>query len=319
MSWIKRNLSLVISGVIALGLLGFGGWYLWSAMKKNAEIDNQINQAKADINALLEKDPTPTTSNLNYAKRELERLNVFVAHARQQFPPTPPPAVPLNNESFKNLLEKTIDDLHKEAGAATVKVDSNYYFSFNAQRESVMFAPESMRPLYERLHEVQALSEILFNARIAQLISIQRALVPGEKPGSGTGDYLNRGARTNAETGMVLWPYEVTFYCFTPELAAVIDGLQHAPEGFVLRVPLVEALEEKTSTTAPARPPPNIPPGPRAAPNAPVAAPQPLVTIVDEKKLRVVLRIEVIKPEPFGPNGPGNFGPRRGPGGGPPP
>src|SRR5438045_128262 len=139
MSWIKRNLSLVISGVIALGLLGFGGWYLWSAMEKNKDVDNKINQAKAEIERLLEMPTTPTASNLNMAKRELERLSAFIAQAKRQFPPTPPPAVPLNNESFKNLLEKTIDELHKEAVMATVKVDSNYYFSFDAQRASVLF------------------------------------------------------------------------------------------------------------------------------------------------------------------------------------
>ena len=304
MSWIKRNLSLVISGILALGLLGFGGYYLWSAMKKNAEIDNQINQAKSEIDRLLNMEPTPTPSNLNSAKRELEKLQTFIAQAKRQFPPTPPPAVPLNNESFKNMLERTIDELHKEAGSANVKLDSNYYFSFAAQRDSVLFPPESLRPLSERLQEVQTIASILFKARINNLESIQRAGVAGEKI-SGT-DYLNRAARTNAETRMVLWPYEVTFQCFTSELAAVLEALERAQYGFIVRFPLIApAVEEK------APPPPNLrnPPGRQTN-----VQPSTLTTIINEKLLRVTLRLEVIKPEPFQTGGPGRRG---GPGGGP--
>ncbi|HTD66682.1 MAG TPA: Amuc_1100 family pilus-like protein, partial [Candidatus Limnocylindria bacterium] len=224
MSWIKRNLSLVISGVIALGLLGFGGYYLWSAMQKNKAIDDQINQAKSEIERLLAMDPTPNPSNLVNARRELERLNSFIVQARRHFPLTPAPAVPLNNESFKNLLERTIYDLHRQAGSVDIKVDTNYFFSFETWRIPVNFPPESLRPLSERLHEVQLISSILFKARINRLVSIQRAMVPGERPTTQT-DYLNRSSQTNSETGMVLWPYEVVFHSFTPELGAVIEAL----------------------------------------------------------------------------------------------
>lgn len=306
MSWIKRNLSLAISGVIALGLLGFGGWYLWTAMRNNAEIDNKINQAKSEINALLEKDPTPTASNLNNAKRELDRINAFIAQAKRQFPPTPPPAAPLNNESFKNLLERTVDDLHKEASAVGIKINPGYYFSFEAWRIPVNFPPESLRPLSERLHEVQLMSSMLFKARINRLVSIQRATVPGERPAGGA-DYLNRSAHLNPETGMVLWPYEITFECFTSELAAVLDSFQRADFGLIVRSPLVgPAVEEK------AAPPVIMRNQGRAVTNA---APVGLVTIINEKLLRVKLNVEVIKPETFQPGGGPPPGGRRGGGG----
>src|ERR1043166_1755928 len=306
MSWIKRNLSLVISGVITLGLLGFGGWYLWSAMQKNQEIDKNINQAKADIDNLLNRDPTPTTSNLYTAKRELDKVQTFITQAKRQFPPTPPPAVPLNNESFKNLLERTIDDLHREASNAPVAiVTSNYFFSFEYWRIPVNFPPESLRPLSERLHEVQTISSILFKSHIKALVSIQRAMVPGERT---TGpDYLSRSAHTNAETSTVSWPYEIVFHSFTPELGAVIEGLERGQYGFFIRGIQVEpAFEEKLQQ--------KFPPPPRRT-NVLSGT---LTTIIEERPLKVVLRLDVIKPETFEPGGPGRF--NRPPGsGGPPP
>src|SRR5258705_9164498 len=117
MAWIKRNLSLVISGVVALALLGVGGWYLWSAIQKDKEVDTAINQIKSEIEGLLGKQPTPNAQNLADAKRQLERLNVFMLSAKKQFPPTPPPGQPLDNQSFKSLLQTTVDELHKQASS----------------------------------------------------------------------------------------------------------------------------------------------------------------------------------------------------------
>lgn len=308
-------MSLVVSGVIAIGLLGFGGFYLWSAMEKNKAIDDQINQAKADIGRLVAMDPTPNPSNLVVARRELERLNSFIAQARRQFPPTPPSAVPLNNESFKNLLERTIYDLHREAESVGIKVETNYFFSFETWRIPVNFPAESLRPLSERLHEVKVLSSILFKARINRLVSIQRAPVPGERPASQS-DYLNRSAQTNSETGMVLWPYEVTFHCFSPELGAVLEALEREPYGFVVRSPSIELAPDERSQSGQPNQPLRQPFNPRA-PNRPTNTPPALTTIINEKMLRVTLRLEVIKPEPVPPGGPGVRGPRGGgPGGG---
>jgi hypothetical protein len=308
MSWIKRNLALVISGVIALGLLGFGGWYLWSAVEKNNSIDNEINQTKAEIERLLNMDPSPNQSNLVNAKRELDRLSAFITEAKKQFPPTPAPAEPLNNESFKSLLETTVNDLHKQAASVGIKVpthpDGPYYFTFESERLPVTFPPESLRPLSERLHEVQTMMSILIKSRINKLNYIRRAVVPGERVQSaiqgGVSDYLSIPPRTNAETSMVLWPYEVDFDCFTSELGTVLEELERTRYAVIVKAPVVVPAEEIRMR----------------APRPTNAPPATLTTVINERLLRVTLRLEVIKPEPIQPGG-GGPGRRGGPGGGP--
>jgi hypothetical protein len=291
MPWIKRNLALVISGVVALALLGYGGWYLWSAIQKNQAIDGEINQAKSEIERLLGANPTPTQSNLDVARRELVRLTNFVASGKKLFPASPMPDGPLNNESFKALLETTIHGLHNEARAVGIRVaDTNtyYYFTFEAQRVPVTFAPESLRPLTERLHEVQTLTRTLFKARVNHLESLRRAAVPGERMGNAApsgADYLNAGPRTNAQTSMVMWPMEVTFRCFSPELATVLEELSRSEYAFLVKTVSVEPGE--------------------AGPNATVAAAawartnrtaRTMTTVVNERLLRVNLRLDVVKP-----------------------
>ncbi len=299
MAWIKRNLVLVISAVVALGLLGFGGWYLWSAIQKNNTADTEIGTAKSEIERLLNMDPTPNASNLNMATRELSRLTTFNAAAKRHFPPAPPPAAALNSESFKALLQTTVDDLHKQAASVGIKLEPDYYFSFAAHRGSLEFPRELLRPLSERLHEVQLLSTILFRARINRLESIRRAMVLGEKPGAnaaaGAGDYLTIPHRTNPETDMGLWPYELTFHCFTAELGTTLEAIERAPYGFVVK----SITSDVSPDAAPARiPEMPLPPGRKT--NAPPPA---LTTVVNEKLLRITLRVEVIKPEGSRPPG----------------
>lgn len=287
MAWIKRNLSLVISGLVALGLLGFGGFYLWQSMAKNQQVDNDINQTKSEIERLLNKDVTPSPSNLTNAKRELERLNAFIVEAKKQFPPSPPPPDPLDSQSFKSLLQNTINDLHKQAGVVNIKVETNYYFTFKEEELPVVFPPESLRPLTERLHEVRVLTEILFHARINRLEGMKRALVPGEK-GTMAADYLGTPVRINPETDLAAWPYEVTFQCFSLELGAVLEALQKVPYGFVVKSVVAKPAEEVLRT------PQRLD---RAGRGAVTNAPQTgLVTVINERLLLVTLRLEVLKP-----------------------
>lgn len=297
MAWIKRNLSLVISGVVALALVGVGGWYLWSAMQKNKQVDTDINQIKSEIENLLAKQPTPNPQNLADAKKQLERLNTFMLTAKKQFPPTPPPAQPLDNQSFKSLLQTTVDELHKQASSVGIHVETNYYFTFENERLPVMFPPETLRPLSERLSEVKMLASILFKSRVNRLVGIRRAMVAGERaiPSSpaAANDYLPFQARANADTGMTLWPYKVTFNCFSPELASVMDSLQRVEHGLVVKSISSEAQVDP-SAKAP-RNPANVRGVPGARTNVP---PKSLETIIDERTLKVTLRIEVIKPSP---------------------
>lgn len=173
------------------------------------------------------------------------------------------------------------------------------------------------------------MSGILFSSGINHLVGMRRSPVPGERPGGGPGpgpggatsDYIG-GVRTNADSGMVVWPYELTFDCFSGELGAVIEKFQSASEAFLVRSPMIEPAERVSAgVNRPAPPGRQFPPG-RQITNA---GPAPLLTtVVNERLMRVTLRVDVIRPESFQPGGPGpgpgNFRPgggRGGRGGGP--
>lgn len=344
MAWIKRNLILVISGAVALVLFGLGGYYLYSAIQKNQQIDTDIESTKAEIRRLFEKPVTPTADNLKLAKQEGVKLNSFVNEAKRLFPPTPPPTEPLTSPSFKSLLANTITELHRQAAVVPTRLESNgpllYYFTFEAQRLSLNLPPESLRPLYDRLSEVQFISQVLFKSRINRLVSMKRAAVIGERPAGvaqapgGGNDYLAASVRIDQETGMALWPYEVVFDCFTPELASVVESLQAGKYGMLIKSVDVRPADELAPPgmrqpgqgQPPGRMPPpgRLPPGgnPVNRPGVPAVAPgpgtPPMITIINERLIRVTLNLEIIKPDSGGAGGPGGGGPGGGRRGGPP-
>jgi len=337
MVWIKRNLSMVISGVIALGLLGYGGWYFWSARQRNVTIEAEIEQNKQEIERYLSMAVTPSQSNLNNVRREIERLTQFNALAKKQFPAPAAPPMALNDESFKTLLQTTVNDLHQQARAVGIQIEPDYYFTFEIHKGSLQFRPETLRPLYDRLQEVKAVAGILVNARVNRIVGFRRAAVPNELPTGpgaapvGAGDYLSAKPRAHAETVMMMWPYEVTFDCFTAQLGTVIEAIERIEQGIIIKALTSEIAPEAMGPRRGQQPGPGTRPtierrrpGAPNAPNAPAAAaPTPsaaLETVIDEKLLRVTLHLEVLRPDttpPGGPGGPGGPGRRMGGPGGP--
>jgi len=117
------------------------------------------------------------------------------------------------------------------------------------------------------------------------LVSVKRARVSwDDQDPSNVSDYLGLRISTNDATGAVSSPYEVTFHCLSSELAAVIEGLNKSPHGFLIKAMSVEPAVEIPGgpgvPTGPGTPAiPNNPPirrtgiPPRATPNA--GAPQP--------------------------------------------
>ncbi len=305
MPWLKRNLWLVLGAVISLGVIGFGGWHWLNAVSKNEEVSEQIEKAKHDLEELMNSTTYPSSSNIARARIELQRVNAFIIEAKKQFPAAPAPSAPLNNQTFKALLQTTVDDLAKEASSVGTRIETNYYFSFESQRLPMTFAPESLRPLSDRLTEVQTISSLLFKAKINRLESVRRAHVPGEPAGGA--DYLTEAPRPNAELGMMIWPYEFTFHSFSPELAAVMENIMRIPDAIIIRSVVVEPAE----ALAVVRPGPQVAGGPtrRGVPAAPKPAAS-LETLLNERALRVVMKLDVIKPESFGdrPGGPGGRG-----------
>jgi hypothetical protein len=146
-----------------------------------------------------------------------------------------------------------------------------YSFSFAAQRERLDYARGSLEPLSVQLAEVKAISTVLFQAKVNSLDNIRRERVSDDDLKGPQTDYLPEKSVTNELA--VLSPYEVTFRCFSSELAAVLSGFATSPCGLLVKTINVESAP--ASATEAALPGATAGPFTPSVPS-PVASPNPL-------------------------------------------
>ena len=316
MSWIKRNLFFVIGAAVAVVLLGLAGWYLYSEWNLNNENSSKLEAAYAELTRISSKPQNAgneKTDNIKNAREYTAKVREVINKTHNYFKPIPPlpPGINVSSEAFAAALRRTVDELTRSAANSSVTLQPKYDFSFAAQRPLVKFAPGSLDPLAAELGEVKAVCDVLFKAKVNTLYNLRRVRVSPDDLSGPQSDYLETSPVTNDLA--VLVPYEVTFYGFSAELAAVLAGFANEPHGFIVTTVNVEpGVPSSTPTDAPvvtmaegAYPSPmsryryGNPAAYAPPPVAPVATPATGMggspVMLDEKQLKVTMGVSVVK------------------------
>ncbi len=243
MSWIKRNLLFVISGAVAVALLFLAAYYLYAEWNLNSEKTTKLEESYTDLKRIADLQPNPgneKVDNTAIAKANQALVRAQIARTANYFTPVPaiPPGTNVSAADFSAALRRTVDELTRNAAAASVTLQPKYDFSFAAQRPLVKFAGGSLEPLAAELGEVKAICDVLFKAKINTLFNLRRPRVSDDDLKGPQSDYLEITATTNDLA--VLAPYEVTFFGFSGELAAVLAGFANDPHGFIVTTLNVE-------------------------------------------------------------------------------
>ncbi len=330
MVWIKRNLYFLIGSVVALALMGVGGYYLWTQMSQESQITEDITKKYSELNdfnkAKLQPGTPDKIDNVKAAREQEAALRAYVQKARGYFQAiTPIPDSPkVANDEFARELAITVTQLHHAAEQQSIVLPNNdYYFTFEAQKKLMIFEPASLNRLAAHLGEIKAICDILFDAKINQLDNIRRELVSAND--DNPNDYLLQPKLSTVSEPLAdLVPYQVTFRCFSPELARVLGALAASPDALTIKTVNIEPA------TATGEIQPNVPVTAQPAPPVynryntgagnypgyggrrgglqqfyqplPVPGAAPVKTgptvFLDEKPLRVTLLIYVIRLKP---------------------
>ncbi len=237
MSWIKRNLYFVIGSVVALVLLGVAGYYAHSEWRVNNSVLADLNNDYDTLDTLYKLNPNPGSVKVDNIKAALDQtaqVREVIVRARKHFEPVRPiPDSPrVTGYDFTTALSRTIERLQREAASASVGLPSSKYcFSFLAESDKVSFEAGSLSPLARQLGEVRAICDVLFQAKVNSLDSLRREPVSSYDLSGPKTDYLDQHSVTNPLA--ILTPYEITFRCFSTELASVLSGLASSPHGLL--------------------------------------------------------------------------------------
>jgi len=248
MEWIKRNLLFVVGSAVALVLMALAAFYLISGSKKNDAALEQLNEEYAILERLNNQNPHPgddEVNNIEAAKKQKTEVDLLIKDLSAVFEPVGPipNSTNLDNAMFAGALRKVIDQLQAEAGKRGVLVPTNFYFSFTAVRDRIRFEQASLQPLATQLGEVKAICDVLVDARVNALDAVRREKVCAEDmEAQQATDYLTDTSVTNEIA--ILSPYEVTFRCFSSELADVLSGYASSPHGLIVRAMNVDPVTE---------------------------------------------------------------------------
>jgi len=264
MAWIKRNLFFVIGAAVALGLIVFAGFYTFSGWKHNDDEAEKLKASYEELKRVNSLNPHPgdgkKVDNIKLAREQQKEIRDFLAKAQRRFERIPaiPDSPKVTNEEYSSALRSTIDQLLRDAANNGVTVpttgatgDKKFTFSFSVQSQRVQFTPP-IEPLTVQLGEVKAITDILNNAKINSLDQFRRERVSADDQSGPQTDYLDAHSQTNDLA--VLSPYEVTFRCFSPELALVMSGFANSPHGIVVKSINVEPAAITVSSDQAAAP-----------------------------------------------------------------
>src|SRR6266705_1569999 len=243
MDWIKRNLYFVIGAVVALLLLGAAGYYLYSKLDLNNQKLESLNKSYEELKRLNQQPIHPgagAVDNIKAAKEQTAELQGFQTKVRAAFEKIPPiPDLPkITDRDFSFALTRTISTLRTDATNFGVALPPDYEFSFLAQSKKPSFPAGSIEPLSVQLGEIKAICDILFQAKINALDFLRRERVSSDDTAGSATDYIAEKSVTNEQA--IISPYELTFRCFSPELASVLGNFASSAHGFIVKTVNVE-------------------------------------------------------------------------------
>jgi uncharacterized membrane protein YgcG len=229
MAWIKRNLYFVIIGVVGLGVTGYCGFLLLTAVKANRAVSDEYNGTISSLTELQQKTPYPSKENIASAKADQERVKLFFGDFRKAFAPFPVPQKE-DERGFKDYLQGTIYEWGMQATNAGVLVPDNYSFGFSQIKDKLNYPPEAIKPWMDEMEEIRVILGILYKAKILYLEGVQRCPVTPDDFGGN--DCIYSAPTTN--TWGVTTPYMVMFRGFSTEVASVLAGFAGASNCFIV-------------------------------------------------------------------------------------
>lgn len=319
MAWVKKNLFILIAGVVSLAVLGYAIFFVKQQMDSDAEVSAQLDESANKFKDLLNRKWHPGNEkqdNIKAAKEQVDRVRSFAGEMREYIKGGPM-VTNLNNREFRGLLDTSLTQLRREAEESGVTLPvTNYWFTFSEYKTTVDFKGD-VAGLAAQLEDIKAIMHIVYEARVPSVAALRRVSVSPTDYNGGPDFLGDREVRTN--DWAVISGYEVTFQGFSSELARLMEGFANAKQCFIVKsLGVAQAPEERKAPAVvpvmPMMPMPNPmdrygydryrtmptyrPPPPPAA--ARPAAGSGVKVVLDESKLRFTLSVDSVRLKPKG-------------------
>lgn len=172
----RKHMPLLVGGLVVLLLAVVLFYLLFSAKGRYADDFAKLDSVQRQLQRLTSRPTFPSEGNVQAMGKQLEIYREYLEGLRGSMKKGQRAAEPITRDRFRQLMEETLRRLVNGARAKSVTVPVNFAFGFQRYVEGNLPAEEEMGRLVDQLNSVKTLCEILYEAGIGELISVDRTV-----------------------------------------------------------------------------------------------------------------------------------------------
>ena len=299
MNWFQQNrwlgAFLIVFGICVLiaGVLFFLARSNWNRAR------SVFDTAAGERSRLERLDPFPNDANYRKMKVLLENYSAALDKLKEELKTQAFPAPPLAPNEFQSRLLQTMLATTQKARANKVKLPATFHLGFDPFVTSLPNSNETARLLGQELSQIQMLINILLDARVDSVTSLQRTPLPEERgvpPAPTPGATPGRKPAGAVVAGSKMLERNVVDLSFKASPSAarkVLNQIASSPAQFyIIRTLYVRNEKDKgppRGKTVETNPPANAPSAPTQPANTA------LNFIVGDEHIEISARVEMLK------------------------
>ena len=299
MNWFQQNrwlgTFLIVFGICVL----IAGVLFFLARSNSNSARSAFDTAAAERSRLERLDPFPNDANYRKMKLLLKNYSAALDKLKEELKTEVLPAPPLAPNEFQSRLLQTMLATTQKARANKVKFPAIFYLGFDPFVTSLPNSNETARLLGQELSQIQMLINILLDARVDSVTSLQRMPLPEERgvpPAPTPGATRGRKPAGPVVAGSKMLERNVVDLSFKASPSAarkVLNQIASSPAQFyIIRTLYVRNEKDKgppRGKTAETNPPANAPSAPTQPANTA------LNFIVGDEHIEISARVEMLK------------------------
>ena len=172
----RKHMPLLAGGLVVLLLAIVLFYLLFSAKGRYADGFSKLTAIQGQLQRLTNRSVFPSESNVQAMGKQQEIYREYLDGLRGAMKKGQWAAEPVTRDRFRQLMEETLRQLVNDARAKAVALPANFAFGFQRYAEGNLPAEEEMNRLVDQLNSVKALCEILYEAGIGELVSVDRTV-----------------------------------------------------------------------------------------------------------------------------------------------
>ena len=181
MTFFRKYMGLLVGGAIALVLVIVVSVLLFKFRSEYARVQSDLQASLMTLERLHQRSPFPNVDNVARVRENLYELEEYLdmllgTLSRQQIV-----SEDMERAAFPSEIERTVRRLRASASEKEIRLAEGLAFGFDRYAAGNLPSQEHVPRLVVQLRTVEALCSLLFDARISELVSVEREVFDVER------------------------------------------------------------------------------------------------------------------------------------------